>query len=86
MEDQMFSSSTEEGVKMFLRANETVHVPFKFQSFVSFSVTPEMVSQITFWFLTLNLFKLKLFFASWNKTSVDGFLKYLFVLSRKSPF
>ena len=44
MEDQMFSSSTEEGVKMFLRANETVHVPFKFQSFVSFSATPEMVS------------------------------------------
>ena len=46
MEDQMFSSSTEEGVKMFLRANETVHVPFKFQSFVSFSTTPEMVKAI----------------------------------------
>ena len=42
----MFSSSTEEGVKMFLRANETVHVPFKFQSFVSFSTTPEMVKAI----------------------------------------
>ena len=44
----MFSSSTEEGVKLFLRANETVHVPFKFQSFTSFNATPEMVSLLTF--------------------------------------
>ena len=49
MEEQMFSSSTEEGVKLFVRANETVHIPFKFQSFTSFNTTPEMVWAIKFY-------------------------------------
>ena len=44
MEDQMFTSSNEYGAKIFIRANETVHIPFKFQSFTSHSVSPEIVS------------------------------------------
>jgi len=54
----MFSSSTEEGVKLFVRANETVHIPFKFQSFTSFSTTPEMVGNI--FYLTFHGFELQL--------------------------
>lgn len=42
IEEQMFTSSTEAGTKLFIRANETVHVPFKFQSFTSQHIAPEM--------------------------------------------
>lgn len=44
MEDQMFTSLNENGANIFVRANETVHIPFKFQSFTSQSVSPEIVS------------------------------------------
>ena len=40
----MFTSSNENGAKIFIRANETVHIPFKFQSFTSHGVSPEIVS------------------------------------------
>ena len=43
-EEQMFASSEDE-VKIFVRGNELVHIPFKFQSFTTFGVTPEMVGE-----------------------------------------
>ena len=46
-EEQMFAHSDDE-VKLFVRANELVHIPFKYQSFTSYGVTPEMVSDNSF--------------------------------------
>ena len=47
MEEQMFSAPTEAGIKLFVRSSELVYVPFKFQSFTSQGITPEMVRSLS---------------------------------------